>query len=53
MNDLATAEILLGQRNLGSVDIAQAWVIGRQSGYLSMMPKILSSLSDLKAPWKS
>ena len=53
MNDLATAEILLGQRNLGSVDIAQAWGIGRQSGYLSMMPKILSSLSDLKAPWKS
>jgi CHAD domain-containing protein len=52
MNDLATAEALLAQRNLGYVDIAQAWIIGRQSGYLSMMPKVLSGLTDLKAPWK-
>jgi len=52
MNDLATAETLLAQRNLGTIDIAQAWVMGRQSGYLSMMPKVLSGLSDLKAPWK-
>jgi len=53
MNDLATAEILLKSRNLPHMDIVQAWVIGRQSGYLSMMPKVLSGLSDLKAPWKS
>ncbi len=53
MNDLATAEALLASRNLPQVDIAQAWVIGRQSGYLSMMPKVLSGLSDLKPPWKS
>jgi inorganic triphosphatase YgiF len=53
MNDLATAEALLSQRNLGHIDIAQAWVIGRQSGYLSMMPKVLAGLTDLKAPWKS
>jgi len=53
MNDLATAEALLAQRNLADVDIAQAWIIGRQSGYLSMMPKVLSGLTDLKAPWKA
>lgn len=53
MNDLATAESLLAQRNLAYVDIAQAWIIGRQSGYLSMMPKVLSGLTDLKAPWKA
>jgi len=53
MNDLATAESLLAQRNLAYVDIAQAWIIGRQSGYLSMMPKVLSGLADLKAPWKA
>ncbi len=52
MNDLATAEALLAQRNLDYVDIAQAWIIGRQSGYLSMMPKVLSGLTDLKPPWK-
>jgi CHAD domain-containing protein len=52
MNDLATAETLLAQRNIGTIDIAQAWVMGRQSGYLSMMPKVLSGLNDLKAPWK-
>ncbi len=53
MNDLATAESLLAQRNLANIDIAQAWIIGRQSGYLSMMPKVLSGLTDLKAPWKA
>jgi inorganic triphosphatase YgiF len=53
MNDLATAEALLATRNLPHTDIVQAWVMGRQSGYLSMMPKVLASLSDLKAPWKS
>jgi CHAD domain-containing protein len=53
MNDLATAEILLAKRNLPHADIAQAWVIGRQSGYLSMMPKVLAGLNDLRAPWKS
>lgn len=53
MNDLATAEILLAKRNLLHADIAQAWVIGRQSGYLSMMPKVLAGLNDLRAPWKS
>lgn len=52
MNDLATAETLLAQRQLDTIDIAAAWVIGRQSGYLSMMPKVLSGLTDLKAPWK-
>ncbi len=53
MNDLSTAESLLAKRNLSHVDIAQAWTMGRQSGYLSMMPKVLSSLTDLKAPWKA
>jgi inorganic triphosphatase YgiF len=53
MNDLATAETLLASRNLGHIDIAQAWIIGRQSGYLSMMPKVLAGLTDLKAPWKA
>jgi CHAD domain-containing protein len=52
MNDLATAEALLQQRQLDKLDIAQAWVIGRQSGYLSMMPRVLAGLTDLKAPWK-
>jgi len=53
MNDLATAETLLSSRNHGQIDIAQAWIMGRQSGYLSMMPKVLAGLTDIKAPWKS
>lgn len=53
MNDLATAEELLKKRHMSQIDIAQAWVIGRQSGYLSMMPRVLAGLSDLKAPWKA
>lgn len=53
MNDLATAEALLQKRQLDKIDIASAWIIGRQSGYLSMMPKVLAGLSDLKAPWKT
>ena len=52
MNDLASAETLLASRNLANIDIAQAWIMGRQSGYLSMMPKVLASLGDLKDPWK-
>ena len=51
MNDLATAEILLSKRNLAQLDVASAWIIGRQSGYLSMMPKVIAGLNDLKAPW--
>jgi hypothetical protein len=51
MNDLATAEILLSKRNLAQLDVATAWIIGRQSGYLSMMPKVIAGLNDLKAPW--
>ena len=52
MNDLATAEILLSRRNLAQVDIATAWIIGRQSGYLSMMPKVIAGLTELRAPWQ-
>ncbi len=52
MNDLATAEILLAKRNLPQVDIAAAWIIGRQSGYLSMMPKVIAGLNEIKAPWQ-
>jgi len=52
MNDLATAEILLSKRNLNQVDVATAWIIGRQSGYLSMMPKVIAGLNELKAPWQ-
>lgn len=51
MNDLATAETLLAKRNLAQIDIAHAWIIGRQSGYLSMVPKVLAGLNDIKAPW--
>lgn len=52
MNDLATAEMLLAKRNLPQVDIATAWIIGRQSGYLSMMPKVIAGLNEIKAPWQ-
>lgn len=52
MNDLATAEILLASRNLPHVDVAAAWIMGRQSGYLSMMPKVIAGLNELKAPWQ-
>ena len=52
MNDLATAEILLSNRNLAQLDVATAWISGRQSGYLSMMPKVIAGLNELKAPWQ-
>jgi inorganic triphosphatase YgiF len=52
MNDLATAEALLKTRQLSQPDIAHAWIIGRQSAYMLMMPYVISELKHLKAPWK-
>ena len=51
MNDLATAEMLLGQRNLPEIDIAQAWIIGRQSGYVATIAEVIAGLHDLQGPW--
>ncbi len=53
MNDLATAEKLLSEKKLQPSDFAYAWLLGRQSGYLSMMPKILASMMKIPPPWKS
>jgi hypothetical protein len=52
MNDLATAEVLLLSRNNSNIDVPAAWVIGRQSAYLSMMPKFIQTLNELKPPWQ-
>lgn len=51
MNDLATAEVLMAERDPTVVDAPLAWAKGRMSAYLEMLPSALKPVIKLDAPW--
>lgn len=52
MNDLATAETLLIERDPSVIDAPLAWAKGRMSAYLEMLPSALRPVLKLDAPWE-
>lgn len=51
MNDLATAEVLMSERNSTVPDAPMAWAKGRMSAYLDMLPSALKPVIKLDTPW--
>ncbi|MFM7123652.1 MAG: CHAD domain-containing protein [Fluviibacter sp.] len=51
MNDLATAEILMTERDGIMIDAPIAWAKGRMSAYLEMLPSALKPVIKLDTPW--
>ena len=51
MNDLATAELLMAERQLASDDVPLAWAKGRMSAYLDMLPGALKPVIEQPVPW--
>lgn len=52
MNDLATAELLMGERVSTATDAPMAWAKGRMSAYLDMLPSALKPVIKLDTPWE-
>ena len=51
MNDLATAELLMAERQLASDDVPLAWAKGRMSAYLDLLPAALKPVIEQSVPW--
>jgi CHAD domain-containing protein len=51
MNDLATAEVLMSERDGIVIDAPTAWAKGRMSAYLEMLPSALKPVIKLDTPW--
>lgn len=51
MNDLATAELLMAERQLAYDDAPMAWAKGRMSAYLEMLPAALKPVIEHAVPW--
>ena len=51
MNDLATAEVLMAERDSIITDAPTAWAKGRMSAYLEMLPSALKPIIKLDTPW--
>jgi len=52
MNDLATAEVLMTERDSPVIDVPLAWAKGRMSAYLEMLPSALKPVIKLDTPWE-
>lgn len=52
MNDLATAEVLMAERDNKVTDVPLAWAKGRMSAYLEMLPSALKPVIKLDTPWE-
>lgn len=52
MNDLATAEVLMAERDTSVTDVPLAWAKGRMSAYLEMLPSALKPVIKLDTPWE-
>ena len=51
MNDLATAEVLMAEREATVADAPRAWAQGRMSAYLDMLPSALKPVIQAEVPW--
>lgn len=52
MNDLATAEVLMAERESKIIDAPIAWAKGRMSAYLEMLPAALKPVIQAETPWE-
>ena len=52
MNDLATSELLMAERQLPTIDAPTAWAKGRMSAYLDMLPTALKPVIGQAVPWE-
>ena len=51
MNDLATADLLMHERQMATADAPMAWSQGRMSAYLEMLPSALKPMIKQNVPW--